>query len=144
MLLFLSRSTTDDIDIVQASSNFISEGTNVTAMGWGDTHEDWDIVDKPDELIEVGVTVISNEECDASESNEYGWKYDYHNQITENMICARDQGEDACQRDSGGPLVIHLDSGDIQIGVVSWGIGCAHRDFPGVYARVSAQFNTSG
>ena len=84
------------------------------------------------------MTVISNEECDKSESNEDGWEYDYNDKVTENMICAKDNGEGACQGDSGGPLVIRSDSGDIQVGVMSWGIGCAHRDFPGVYTRVSA------
>ena len=42
------------------------------------------------------------------------------------MICAKDSRRDACQGDSGGPLITK-ESGDYysQIGVVSWGFGCA-------------------
>lgn len=52
--------------------------------------------------------------------------------ITANQICTFRPGRDACHGDSGGPLVY----GRQQIGVVSFGQGCA-RQYPGVYARVS-------
>ena len=53
------------------------------------------------------------------------------------MLCASANNKDSCQGDSGGPLV----KGNVQIGVVSWGIDCADPNFPGVYARVSSQYN---
>ncbi len=43
-------------------------------------------------------------------------------------------GKDTCQGDSGGPI---LDSSGTQVGVTSFGHGCAEQGFPGVYARVS-------
>jgi len=90
--------------------------------------------------MEVDVNVITNEECEKSDG-DFG---SYEDQITSNMLCAREEGggEDSCQGDSGGPLVIRgaKASEDVQVGVVSWGIGCASKDYPGVYARISAQF----
>jgi len=63
------------------------------------------------------------------------------NQITERMFCAGRSSDgkhyDSCQGDSGGPII---DKGTgIQVGIVSWGYGCAQPGYPGVYAKVSNQ-----
>ena len=55
------------------------------------------------------------------------------------MMCAGyDAGVlDACQGDSGGPMIWRgdQDSAFTQIGIVSWGQGCARKGYPGVYTR---------
>ena len=56
------------------------------------------------------------------------------------MVCAGypQGGTDTCQGDSGGPM-FRRDASNawIQVGIVSWGDGCARPNAPGVYTQVS-------
>ncbi|MEE1754992.1 S1 family peptidase [Streptomyces sp. SP18CS02] len=55
-------------------------------------------------------------------------------------ICAgyTQGGVDTCQGDSGGPMFRKDNAGAwIQVGIVSWGEGCARPNYPGVYTEVS-------
>ena len=84
----------------------------------------------------VSVPLITNEKCIDPHTN-YPSYY-----ITSNMVCAgiKEGGKDSCTNDSGGPLVVPRSSNDasaIIYGVVSFGVGCAKPNNPGVYARVA-------
>lgn len=59
------------------------------------------------------------------------------NKVTEDHICAGNSERDACTGDSGGPLVTRDQDGRYYVvGVVSWGVECAHKKYPGVYSKV--------
>ncbi len=105
-------------------------GITATVTGWGTRSEP--SLDYPETLHQVQVPIITNSQC---ESWYDGW-------VTANMLCAgfAEGGKDACYGDSGGPLMVP-DDPDYQgwklAGIVSWGIGCAKPEQPGVYTRVS-------
>ncbi|XP_028454866.1 serine protease 27-like [Perca flavescens] len=103
-------------------------GTSCWVTGWGDCECEGAPLPFPQTLQEVNIHIVSNTQCNAS----YGT-------ITSNMICAgvTAGGKDSCQGDSGGPLVTKNGSTWVQVGIVSFGEGCALPNFPGVYARVS-------
>jgi secreted trypsin-like serine protease len=54
------------------------------------------------------------------------------------MVAAGNGGRDTCQGDSGGPLFAQTASGLRQIGITSFGLGCAQRALPGVYTETNA------
>jgi secreted trypsin-like serine protease len=65
----------------------------------------------------------------------------YHGEIiATDEICAgyTSGGVDTCQGDSGRPMFRADSAGAwVQVGIVSWGDGCARPNKPGVYTQVS-------
>lgn len=98
-------------------------GKYATASGWGYISATSNIM--PSVLQYTELRIISHSECDR--------KLAYAGGITETMFCAAAYKTDTCQGDSGGPLVMD----NVQIGVVSWGLGCADSRFPGVYTNLA-------
>ena len=74
---------------------------------------------------------VSDASCDAS----YGGDV-----IVNEEICAgyAAGGTDTCQGDSGGPMFRRgANNAWVQVGITSWGYGCARPNYPGVYTQVS-------
>ncbi|XP_036184395.1 anionic trypsin-like [Myotis myotis] len=134
---FDSRTADNDIMLIKLSSPAVISsrvstvslptscapaGTQCLVSGWGNTLSSG--INHPELLQCLDAPLLAQEQCEAA----------YPGQITDNMVCAGflEGGKDSCQNDSGGPLVCN---GELQ-GVVSWGIGCALKNKPGVYTRV--------
>lgn len=127
-------------------------GQSVVVAGWGTTSPDGNI---SSDLLMADVALDSDATCQA----DYPGDFD-----PATMICASFPGRDSCQGDSGGPLLARVQTGtttmvvkgkkrkgkkrhkkhiqipvyaNMQIGVVSWGDGCAVAGSPGVYVRLS-------
>ncbi|MEA3413644.1 MAG: serine protease [Pseudomonadota bacterium] len=104
-------------------------GTPATVVGWGDLDSRARI---PSNLHEVEVPVVSNAQCNAPTA--------YNGLIIHSQICAGlpEGGRDACAGDSGGPLMATQNGEFRQIGIVSFGVGCARPNKFGVYTRVQS------
>ncbi len=111
-------------------------GGVATVVGWGVTEVGLDGRPKAgarlaDDLHEADLPIVSHDEC---------LRVMGSNNISDNMICAgyRDGGVDSCLGDSGGPLLVWRAGRREQVGIVSFGDGCAKPDRYGVYTRVGS------
>ncbi|XP_011309763.1 uncharacterized protein teq isoform X2 [Fopius arisanus] len=107
-----------------------SEGLNCTISGFGS---------------------IENGKSGHSRDLRFGWvplidqnvcRADYvygEKKITDGMVCAGylDEGIDACDGDSGGPLACYRNGAFNLYGITSWGQHCGEMNKPGVYVRIS-------
>lgn len=102
-------------------------GEKCWIAGWGMTlgHGNDDIVN------EVMVPIINPILCKSSDF--YGRRF--HPDV---MVCAgyRNGGKDACNGDSGGPLICQRNGVWTLSGITSWGLGCGQPQQPGVYTMV--------
>uniref|UniRef100_A0A0K8TGC1 Peptidase S1 domain-containing protein n=1 Tax=Lygus hesperus TaxID=30085 RepID=A0A0K8TGC1_LYGHE len=107
-------------------------GENATVTGWGRLSDGGTL---PSVLQEVTVPILSNDRC-----RNMFLRAGRHEFFPEIFMCAGfdDGGRDACQGDSGGPLQVKGKDGRYFLaGIISWGIGCAEANLPGVCTRIS-------
>jgi hypothetical protein len=109
-----------------AQTTAYNSGT-FTVAGWGAAVEGGS---QQRYLLKATVPFVNDTQCRTS----------YPSLIPAEEICAGypQGGVDTCQGDSGGPM-FRRDAGNnwIQVGIVSWGVGCARPNYPGVYTEVS-------
>ncbi|CAF4910714.1 unnamed protein product [Rotaria sp. Silwood1] len=109
-----------------------ANGTRLTAIGWGNLRQS--VFDNsPDNLHQVQLFTIDNNDqiCNKSLSD------------TKAQFCAGvyDGDKDTCQGDSGGPILQWLGNRWEQVGITSFGKGCAVKNNPGIYTRLAYYYD---
>ncbi|MCW2667793.1 MAG: tryptase-like [Frankiales bacterium] len=105
-----------------------ADGTLVKVTGWGDRTPlaGGGLLTTP-RLQEVDLSVVDDADCGAANGG-----FD-----AATGVCAEGWLKDSCQGDSGGPLFATTAGRRVQLGVVSYGLGCGVPTFPGVYSEVN-------
>lgn len=101
----------------------------VLVAGWGTVKYQGNLSDR---LLYTTVKVLPSSRCHAIYKTRKFQK--------KTMYCAYEYETDACQGDSGAPMMARYadDARYFQAGIVSYGVGCAEKGKPGVYTRVDA------
>ena len=119
-------------------------GTNALAFGWGLTgavapngnimfSSDRQMQDNAEMLQYGEMTSVTYDQC----------RRKFPGPVAPGMVCmyskaaldgsrSRD-GVFTCRGDSGGPLVRKVGGRDVLVGVVSWSLGCGHKNYPSVF-----------
>ncbi|XP_022616773.1 vitamin K-dependent protein C [Seriola dumerili] len=102
-------------------------GTMTVVTGWGNT--DLDSKTFSSALNVIKIPLVSRSVCTQQ----------MFNNVSDNVLCAGVLGQsvDACEGDSGGPMVTLYQDTWFLIGLVSWGEGCGRKDKVGIYTKVS-------
>lgn len=115
-----------------------ADGAAARVSGWGDVNAEPATGGNPSypaDLRAVDVHVQPFTPC----RNSYFLASLFGIQLTDRMLCAGEPagGKDSCSGDSGGPLTASAAGTPVLAGIVSFGIGCAQANLPGIYTRVS-------
>jgi trypsin len=122
---------------INRDANIPELTADVVAMGMGYTHPDYESLS--DILKQVTLNPVSNKLCARATDGDES----YQGRIHASHMCTTGgpgNRRDACAYDSGSPIIIpagaaggsgEQEGGDLLVGLVSWGHGCADADFPG-------------
>lgn len=136
--------------VASGQTTYDGAGQPVDVAGWGITNSGF----TASKLHQTSLNVVADGTCQAAYASLP------QQFIPTVMLCAGATAKDSCQGDSGGPLFAQEFVGfknkkkknkhgktrkkkvaiytQVQSGIVSWGVGCALPEFPGVYTRLSA------
>jgi secreted trypsin-like serine protease len=130
-LIELATATTAPRLALAAQGDTSLNSGNFTILGWGATREGGP---QSNNLKKATVPFVTDASCAQSYGSDF-------KPATE--ICAgfAQGGVDTCQGDSGGPMVKTANGVVREVGIVSYGNGCARAGFPGVYGEVQSFSN---
>ncbi|RAJ71929.1 trypsin [Streptomyces sp. Amel2xB2] len=117
-----------DQDTLPIAEDDTNNKGDFTIAGWGADKEGGEQQQK---MLKATVPFVDDATC----------KKAYSELVEDEELCAGlidEGGIDSCQGDSGGPMFGKDEAGKpVQVGIVSWGEGCARKGKPGVYTEVS-------
>ncbi|MFF7184641.1 serine protease [Streptomyces sp. NPDC008222] len=125
-LIKLARAV--DLPTLPIATGTAYNNGDFTVAGWGAAREG---AGQQRYLLKAQVPFVDDATCQRAYGNDL---------VPGDEICAGfpQGGVDTCQGDSGGPMFRKDATGAyLQVGIVSWGEGCARAGYPGVYSEVS-------
>ncbi|XP_017010367.2 seminase [Drosophila takahashii] len=134
---FSSSSLNWDVGVVRLQSSLTGSGITTIPLcsvqwnvgdymrvsGWGVTR--YGNSSPSNQLRTARIQLIRKKTCQAAYANK--------DSLTASTFCARSGGKDSCSGDSGGGAIFN----NQLCGIVSWGLGCANAQYPGVYTSVN-------
>ncbi|MFI0778688.1 S1 family peptidase [Streptomyces sp. NPDC021212] len=155
------------VDLQSSSATKVKSTRVLQAPGYNGTGKDWALIKLATPINQPTLKIAETTAYNKGDFTVAGWgaategggqqryllkatvpfvddatcKSAYSELVAGEEICAgkmANGGVDTCQGDSGGPMFRKDDAGAwIQVGIVSWGEGCARPGKPGVYTEVS-------
>ncbi|CAF4166367.1 unnamed protein product, partial [Adineta steineri] len=128
---YLTKTCIHPVNSPTVNNQYIKNGTRLAVIGWGALGSGVSL--NPIILQQAEVFAIDNNDPICTQTMN----------DSEIQFCAglREGGKDSCQGDSGGPIFQWQGGYWEQVGIVSYGNGCAEPNDPGVYVRLSYYYN---
>ncbi|ETN07736.1 hypothetical protein PPTG_13061 [Phytophthora nicotianae INRA-310] len=124
VLLLEKPSSFKPIALAASDDSDVKDGEWAAKMGWDDTGGEGTMAY---ELTREDVQLMNNANC-LEETN-----------VDDTRLCSRDYSNvTSCTGDYGGPVVVERPSGDVLVGISSWGGDCGKPGYPSIYSRVSS------